>query len=406
MEENNSQMHEQKSSTFKYNIKEGHKIIKSLNSSKDKISIKLYMRGADKSFYSKEYTYEGILKASPIFAIEKNLEGIDRLINESINNLGENISLSEENKENKINLIIPIKINSKVKEIKLELEKSDLSEEESLSLLVENLNEVLVERRQVLGEKSLDEIANEKLGFNKNELSTKIKELEKKADENNKLFDNFVKSNLYLLSNSKIINKEDDAEFIYKKLKQIDGQIMRMTNKENKNFKGKENDFLFKLVYRGTRDGDSAKEFHKRCDKIGQNITFVKTDKDKIFGGFTKCNWEIPEKYLKEMEEDTESGIQKKDKYSFCFTLGSEKNIYEHCEDDEKEAIFCSPKFGPTFCSNIFAIYNKFFKNGGYSTKKETSCFDGQSNDYELTGEKDFKIKELEVYEIITLKRV
>ena len=406
MEENNSQMHEQKSTTFKYNIKEGHKIIKSLNSSKDKISIKLYMRGADKSFYSKEYTYEGILKESPIFAIEKNLEGIDRLINESINNLGENISLSEENKENKINLIIPIKINSKVKEIKLELEKSDLSEEESLSLLVENLNEVLVERRKVLGEKSLDEIANEKLGFNKNELSTKIKELEKKADENNKLFDNFVKSNLYLLSNSKIINKEDDAEFIYKKLKQIDGQIMRMTNKENKNFKGKENDFLFKLVYRGTRDGDSAKEFHKRCDKIGQNITFVKTDKDKIFGGFTKCNWEIPEKYLKEMEEDTESGIQKKDKYSFCFTLGSEKNIYEHCEDDEKEAIFCSPKFGPTFCSNIFAINNKFFKNGGYSTKKETSKFDGQSNDYELTGEKDFKIKELEVYEIITLKRV
>lgn len=409
MEDNNAQIPEQKSTTFKYNIKEGHKIIKSLNSSKDKISIKLYMRGADKSFYSKEYTYEEIVKASPIFAIEKNLEGIDRLINESINNLGENISLSEENEENKINLIIPIKINSKMRKIKLELEKSDLSEEESISLLVENLNEVLVERRQVLGEKSLDEIANEKLGFNKNELSTKIKELEKKADENNKLFDNFAKSNLYLLSNSKIINKEDDAEFIYKKLKQIDGQIMRMMNKENKTYKGKDNDFLFKLVYRGTRDGDSAKEFHKRCDKIGQNLTLVKTDKDKIFGGFTKCNWEIPEKYLKEMEEeDTESGIQKKDKYSFCFTLGSEKKIYEHCEDEgeEKEAIFCSPKFGPTFCSNIFAIYNKFLKNGGYSTKKETSCFDGQIDDYELTGEKDFKIKELEIYEIITLKRV
>lgn len=409
MEDNNAQIPEQKSTTFKYNIKEGHKIIKSLNSSKDKISIKLYMRGADKSFYSKEYTYEEIVKASPIFAIEKNLEGIDRLINESINNLGENISLSEENEENKINLIIPIKINSKMRKIILELEKSDLSEEESISLLVENLNEVLVERRQVLGEKSLDEIANEKLGFNKNELSTKIKELEKKADENNKLFDNFAKSNLYLLSNSKIINKEDDAEFIYKKLKQIDGQIMRMMNKENKTYKGKDNDFLFKLVYRGTRDGDSAKEFHKRCDKIGQNITLVKTDKDKIFGGFTKCNWEIPEKYLKEMEEeDTESGIQKKDKYSFCFTLGSEKKIYEHCEDEgeEKEAIFCSPKFGPTFCSNIFAIYNKFLKNGGYSTKKETSCFDGQIDDYELTGEKDFKIKELEIYEIITLKRV
>jgi hypothetical protein len=293
-----------------------------------------------------------------------------------------------------------------MKEIKLELKKSDLSEEESLSLLIENLNEVLVERRQVLGEKSLDEIANEKLGFNKNELSTKIKELEKKADENNKLFDNFVKSNLYLLSNSKIINKEDDAEFIYKKIKQIDGQIMRMMSKENKNFKGKENDFIFKLVYRGTRDGDSAKEFHKRCDKIGQNITLVQTDKDKIFGGFTKCNWEIPEKYLKEMEEDTESGIKKKDTYSFCFTLGSQKNIYEFCQDENKEAIFCSPKFGPTFCNNIFAINNKFLKNGGYSTKKKTSCFEGQKEDYELTGEKNFKIKELEVYEIITLKIV
>ena len=400
-------MEEQKSTTFKYNIKEGHKIIKTLNSSKDKISIKLYMRGADKSFYTKEYTYKEIVKECPIFAIEENLENIDRLIYESINNFGENISLSEENEENKLNLIIPIKINSKMREIKLELEKSDLSEEESISLLVENLNEVLAERRQALGEKSLDEIANEKLGFNKNELSTKIKELEKKADENNKLFDNFAKSNLYLLSNSKIIIKEDDAEFIYKEIQKIDDKIMSIINKENKNYKEKENDFLFKLVYRGTRDGDSAKEFHKRCDKIGQNITFVKTDKDKIFGGFTYCNWEIPEKYLKEIkEEDDESGIRKKDEYSFCFALGSEKKVYKHCQEEDKDAIFCSPKFGPTFCSNIFAINNKFLKNGGYSTKKETSCFEGQNEDYELTGEKNFKIKELEVYEIITLKRV
>jgi hypothetical protein len=118
MEDNNAQIPEQKSTTFKYNIKEGHKIIKTLNSSKDKISIKLYMRGADKSFFAKEYTYNEIVKASPIFAIEKNLEDIDRLINESINNFGENISLSEENEENKLNLIIPIKINSKIREIK------------------------------------------------------------------------------------------------------------------------------------------------------------------------------------------------------------------------------------------------------------------------------------------------
>jgi len=411
MEDKNAQNPEQKSTEFKYITKEGHKILKSLNSSKDKISLKLYKKGGEKSFYSKEYTYEEIVKATPILALESNLEGIDRLINESINNFGENISLSEENEENKINLIIPIKIMSKMKEIKLVLENTDLSEEESIALLVENLNELLVERRQALGEKSLDEISKEKLGFNKNELSTKIKELEKKADENNKLFDNFVKSNLYLLSNSKIINKEDDADFIYKKIKQMDKQITDMTNKKNKNFKAKENDFLFKLVYRGTRDGDTAKEFHKRCDKIGQNITLVKTDKDKIFGGFTKCNWEIPEKYLKEMEDDdAENGIQKKDEYSFCFALGAEKKIYEHCkeegEGEEREAIFCSPKFGPTFCSNIFAIYNKFLKNGGYSTKKDNSCFEGQDEDYELTGEKDFYIKELEVYEIIPVKRV
>ena len=112
-------------------------------------------------------------------------------------------------------------------------------------------------------------------------------------------------------------------------------------------------------------------------------------------------------KTKKEMEEDdTKSGIRKEDEYSFCFTLGSNKKVYKHYQEGEKDAIFCSPKFGPTFCSNIFAINNKFLKNGGYSTKKETSCFDGQNEDYELTGEQNFKIKELEVYEIITLKRV
>ena len=97
------------------------------------------------------------------------------------------------------------------------------------------------------------------------------------------------------------------------------------------------------------------------------------------------------------------AGILKQDQCSFCFSLDLKK-MYNHDDRKGKEdTIFCSSKFGPTFCSNIFAINNNMLNKEGYCTRKKTSCFTGQNKDYEISAEKNFNIKELEVYEIVYL---
>ena len=58
-------------------------------------------------------------------------------------------------------------MNSNLKEINIELDKTDLSDDEYFSSLQNKIIDLLIERRRVLGIKSFDEIYNEKF-CNKN----------------------------------------------------------------------------------------------------------------------------------------------------------------------------------------------------------------------------------------------
>ena len=396
MEEKDPEIGGKKLENLQYFTKEGNKITKSLNLSKDKLILKVDLEEIKKFNYIKEYTYEQIIKTSPIFALEDNLEDIDKLITDSINSFGAHISIDE----NKLCLIIQVKVNLNLKEIKFKLDKADLSEEEHLSLLQEKVNDLLSERRKVLGIKSFKEILEEKFDV-KNKVIKQLEDLEVKSYNNLNRFQTFIESNLYLLSNSNIITDPEEIKCLYDEIQKADKQNQIEKNKNNKNFIPKSCDFVFKLVYRASRDGDDVLEFHKRCDEIGPNVTLVKTEKNKRFGGFTFCNWGIPQKYLEKMKSN--AGILKQDQYSFCFSLDLKKMYYHDDRKGKEDAIFCSKKFGPTFCSNIFAINNNMLSKGGYCTRKKTSYFSGQSKDYEISGEKTFNIKELEVYEIVYL---
>ena len=396
MEEKDPQIREEEPNDFHYFTKEGNKISKSLNLSKDKLILKVDLEEVKKFSYFKEYTYDQICKMSPIFALEDNLEDIDKLIKDSINSYGAQTSIEE----NKLYLIIQVKVNSNLKEIKIELDKTDLSEEEYLSLLQEKVNDLLNERRKVLGIKSFNEISEE-LFSDKNKVIKQLEDLEVKSYNNLNIFRTFIDSNLYLLSNSNIITAPEEIKCLYEEIQKADKQNQVEKNKKNKNFIPKSCDFVFKLVYRASRDGDDVMEFHKRCDDIGPNVTLVKTEKNKRFGGFTFCNWGIPQKYIEIMKSN--AGILKPDQYSFCFSFDLKKMYYHDDRKGKEDAIFCSKKFGPTFCSNIFAINNNMLTKGGYCTRKKTSCFKGQNKDYEISGEKNFNIKELEIYEIVYL---
>ena len=330
-------------------------LTKFINCSINKLIFKLIIPEDKKYIYSNAYSYEELIKICPLFNIEENIEGIDQLITESINNFGINLS-SDEYDENKKILIIKISINSKIKEVKIILKKIDLSEEELISSLIDKVNNLLNERKEIYGVKTFNEVKKE-LDIKKDKLYIKLDELEKRLDKIKNIFNKLKETNL--LANSNIIHDSEEVKLITDNIKNFKKKEEKLrSNKANtkknvakKIFPNNDN-MIFKLVYRASRDGDTAKEFHKRCDEIGSNITLIQTDKNIKFGGFTNYGWKV----LKEagVFSSPEDGVEKQDYDSFCFSLTSKK-IYFHNKDKEG-AIFCCEKYGPTFSENIFAV--------------------------------------------------
>ena len=150
------------------------------------------------------------------------------------------------------------------------------------------------------------------------------------------------------------------------------------------------------LCYRLSRDGDSSKNFHSKCDAIGPNLTIIKTKKGYIFGGFTNKGWKHLFKDIR--KNDPEFGTDYKDEKAFGFSFNLQK-IYKNGK--RENVIFCNNKYGPVF-NEFFKIYDECSKNGGICGNFRESSFLGQENIYEINGgEEKFDVEEIEVFQII-----
>ena len=141
-----------------------------------------------------------------------------------------------------------------------------------------------------------------------------------------------------------------------------------------------------KLLYRGTRDGKTCKDFHNKCDNKGPTICLYKSEKGYIFGGYSPISWKSSGKWEKHNE-------------SFIFTL---TNIYDkptkfpHVEG--KDSVYHSSSYGPTF--DDFCIYDNFscklyFPRGHKDVLgKGRSIFNGDNNT------DSFNLKEIEVFKL------
>ena len=139
------------------------------------------------------------------------------------------------------------------------------------------------------------------------------------------------------------------------------------------------------LLYRGTRDGKSCKDFHNKCDNEGPTICLYKSEKGYIFGGYSPISWKS-------------SGDWQKLNDSFIFTL---TNIYDkptkfpHIEG--KDSIFDSSSYGPTFddfyIGDNFKCELKFPRGHKDILGKGRSIFNGDDTDV-------FNLKEIEVFKL------
>ena len=172
------------------------------------------------------------------------------------------------------------------------------------------------------------------------------------------------------------INEEEYLEIIKGEIIQNNGELEMLTRKI---CKGKKK-MTLSLLYKATADSDRAMVFHNKCDKANSSLVLIQSGKGKRFGGYTSCDW-------------SGNSINKKDDNAFIFSF-DKMAIYDIIPGED--AIGCYPKYGPVFLGCQIRIYDEAFKNGGSTFEKGLNY--KTLEDYELTGEQQFEVKEIEVY--------
>lgn len=151
------------------------------------------------------------------------------------------------------------------------------------------------------------------------------------------------------------------------------------------------------LVYQGSRDGFSARDFHARCDGLANTLVLIKSKNGNVFGGYTEAIWD-------------KSYESKSDPNAFIFSLvNREKNPIKMKIIPTKEnfAIRCNPNYGPIFGSGIgndFAICSDSnlnaisYSNLGICYKHPN--YKAETNEAKsfLAGSFRFQITEIEVF--------
>ena len=160
-----------------------------------------------------------------------------------------------------------------------------------------------------------------------------------------------------------------------KDLDKINYKLRKILNK---------NKIEFKLIYKGTIDGDSSIKFHEKCDNYKNTLVLIYSSINKKFGGFTTRTWE---------GED----INKTDDHCFIFSV--EKGIIYDFDEDE-DAIKCSEEYGPIFVNQI-AIFDNFITQGGIITNI-AKTFNMKEDDELLDAYEKFGVKDVEVYHVIS----
>lgn len=182
------------------------------------------------------------------------------------------------------------------------------------------------------------------------------------------------------ISDTKILKFEDKIEFeSVLKSKKLDGK--------------------WKLLYRGSRDGFRAGDFHSRCDNKPNTLTLMKTTNGEIFGGFTRAEWDRSDQY-------------KSDGHAFVFSLTRSLKgslVFDLKSGSFDKSIYCGSSNGPVFGegpdlfvsdrSNSVAN-NSYLKLGHtYTHPKLKNVSSAHASSILVTGLQRFQIKEIEVFQ-------
>jgi len=146
------------------------------------------------------------------------------------------------------------------------------------------------------------------------------------------------------------------------------------------------------LLYRASRDGWDASDFHRMCDGKGATVTVVKSSDGYIFGGYTDVAWRQGEEY--------ESSA-----VSFLFSLKDHAGVgpvkMSIKSDKTASAILQGSNYGPTFGNDcdLYVASNANTKSSSYCNVDCTYQRPSNIDDpYFLTGAYNFTASDYEVF--------
>ena len=334
---------------FKYNNKE-YPVTVNMTSDNQYLYIQSKEEGIFAYVYEKKMTILDLIQFDKTFKV---CDSIEDAYNTMLVIFPNEKNKIKEIKDNKLILTLFIlQLDGKFIEKDLELAK----QKQNKDFIIENLCQVVNELK----------INNTNLQNELNNVKERLEKMEKKLkDMDNK---DFIANKL----DSKIFKLKKEYDFILERLKKVnlDENIIKSDN------------INMSLIYRASRDGDKAKDFHSKCDKYKNNLVVIKTKDGLRFGGFTRMSWK--------------GKGDKLDKEAFCFSLDKNK-IYNWIKG--KSSIFTSPDSGPSFGNCVFEMKDEFLEMGG--TCSEDYFYDNQEKKCEINnGDEQFDVEEIEVFKV------
>ena len=141
------------------------------------------------------------------------------------------------------------------------------------------------------------------------------------------------------------------------------------------------------MLYRATRDGDSAKTFHNLCDMTGKTLTLILTQDNWKFGGFTDMGW----------QSFTNPGalIIKSSPKIFIFSLNKKK---KYLSQQKEGSIFSQGILGPSFGTKDFSLKDNCFSEKSFCNFPSSFGNEKDGKNEFNGGKQDFIMKEVEVY--------
>jgi hypothetical protein len=157
-------------------------------------------------------------------------------------------------------------------------------------------------------------------------------------------------------------------------------------------FQSNESYQKWKLIYRASRDGFSAQNFHDCCDGKSNTLTIIQSANYKVFGGFTGAAW-------------SQSDGFKEDNYAFVFSLLNDINETKVFRCNESlNAIYCNQNYGPCFGNDDIKISNNCNANTasesilGLTYGESDVEYGSDESKTILAGSRYFQVAEIEVF--------